>query len=520
MSNLQTRYSHEIAGVLSCYDRILLFGTLPTICYRDGMAAYLHSRQRPLTEYLPLVMGLRDRIKQTAEALAAANGQTIEFIRKASVRKEEVAQARRAARGDTPGLVCILSAEERCESYEVRHRRPSGAPYLTVRGGKCLHYYFYFLDAELGLLHLRVPTWCPYRLQVCFNGHAWLAHRLAAAGVAFTLQDNAFHQVADYAAAQRLADDWAIARLHARLDEYARRCCPVMETFETTYHWSVSQVEYATDIVFRDPTALRQVYEHLSRAVILAAKPERVTAFFGRQFPHLPKGAVDTLFVTRPQGTCVKHTLWPVSIKMYDKHHRILRVETVADDITYFRHHRPVVQRTGHTVCKEAPFRKHIYSLPELMPVMRAANARYLDFLAQLEDPTDGARRLDDLSHAHTHQGRRYRGLNFFAAHDQRLLRTIGRAEFMVNGLRNRHVRRLLGGTTSQVSRLLKNLRLRGLIRKATRCYKYYLTALGRKVIAAGVTLQEFLLIPALSDRCAPSPDILPNFGRISEVTE
>jgi len=90
----------------------------------------------------------------------------------------------------------------------------------------------------------------------------------------------------------------------------------------------------------------------------------------------------------------------------------------------------------------------------------------------------------------------------------------------MVNGLRNRHVRRLLGGTTSQVSRLLKNLRLRGLIRKATRCYKYYLTALGRKVIAAGVTLQEFLLIPALSDRCAPSPDILPNFGRISGVTE
>jgi hypothetical protein len=30
--------------------------------------------------------------------------------------------------------------------------------------GKCLHYYFYFIDAELGLVYLRVPTWAPFRL--------------------------------------------------------------------------------------------------------------------------------------------------------------------------------------------------------------------------------------------------------------------------------------------------------------------------------------------------------------------
>jgi hypothetical protein len=30
---LTERYADQIAGVLSCYDRILVFGTLPGICF-------------------------------------------------------------------------------------------------------------------------------------------------------------------------------------------------------------------------------------------------------------------------------------------------------------------------------------------------------------------------------------------------------------------------------------------------------------------------------------------------------
>jgi hypothetical protein len=37
---LTERYAPQIAGVLSCSDRILLFGTLPKICFAEGMASY------------------------------------------------------------------------------------------------------------------------------------------------------------------------------------------------------------------------------------------------------------------------------------------------------------------------------------------------------------------------------------------------------------------------------------------------------------------------------------------------
>jgi hypothetical protein len=40
---------------------------------------------------------------------------------------------------------------------------------------KCLHLYFYFLDRQLGLIHVKLQTWFPFPLQVYVNGHEWLA---------------------------------------------------------------------------------------------------------------------------------------------------------------------------------------------------------------------------------------------------------------------------------------------------------------------------------------------------------
>jgi hypothetical protein len=34
---LTNRYSKQIAGIISCYDRILIVGTLPKICYATGV---------------------------------------------------------------------------------------------------------------------------------------------------------------------------------------------------------------------------------------------------------------------------------------------------------------------------------------------------------------------------------------------------------------------------------------------------------------------------------------------------
>ena len=108
---------------------------------------------------------------------------------------------RLAERGDAPGLVHVFSAMESCSSYRPWHDKASGKTFFKPISGKCLHYYFYFIDAQFGLCYLRVPTWAPFRLQVYFNGHGWLARQLMQAGIAFETADNAFLQIADPVAA-------------------------------------------------------------------------------------------------------------------------------------------------------------------------------------------------------------------------------------------------------------------------------------------------------------------------------
>jgi hypothetical protein len=53
--------------------------------------------------------------------------------------------------------------------------------------------------------------------------------------------------------------------------------------------------------------------------------------------------------------------------------------------------------------------------------------------------------------------------------------------------------------TSGQILRLLKRLRVHGLIKKIGKTYKYYLTSFGRQVITLGLKLKELHIIPQLS---------------------
>ncbi len=43
-ATLEERYAANLHGVLSCFDRIIITGTLPVACYADGMTRYLQGR--------------------------------------------------------------------------------------------------------------------------------------------------------------------------------------------------------------------------------------------------------------------------------------------------------------------------------------------------------------------------------------------------------------------------------------------------------------------------------------------
>lgn len=144
MPALTQRYSDQICGVLSCFDRLVITGIIPGVCYADGMSAYLRSHDIRIFDYPRFAEPLRDEIRQNAERVAQENGVEIEFIRSSgSFRKESRVQELLAQRGEEPGLVHIFSAMEACPSFEPWHDKPTGRTFLKGREAKCLHYYCY-----------------------------------------------------------------------------------------------------------------------------------------------------------------------------------------------------------------------------------------------------------------------------------------------------------------------------------------------------------------------------------------
>jgi hypothetical protein len=498
---INKKYADELHGVLNCYDRVIITGHVQRWCYAQGMTSYLYQHDIRIFDYPSFAQPLRDAIRTNAEALAKENHMGIEFVRRSKhFRKEKRIKKVLQERGDQPGLVHIFSAMESCPAYVPWHDKQTGKTYVKTTSSKCLHYYFYFIDEDLGLCYLRVPTWSPFRLQFYFNGHNWLASQLKRCGIDFELQDNAFLQISDFEVANQLATQLCIEKLHAKLDRFAQQYCPVIHDLDLQHNWSIMQVEYATDLVFKRQSTLQAFYPLLLETLIQAVKPVDIATFLGRKLHGNYQGEMGNRFNLRWLGSRIRHQMGPVSIKMYDKFNIVLRIETTVNQVSFFKQYRQVNHRQGSSSMQWAPMKKTIYSLPPLQEVLLAANQRYLKFISEIDTLEVGVVKLRRLAETKNVNHHRHKGFNLFSQEDATLFRTLLRGEFFISGFANQDLRQLLPDKNSgQITRLLKRLRAHGLIKKIGRRYKYYLTAFGRQVIVMALKLREMVLIPALA---------------------
>ncbi len=502
MKDFLRKYKKDIIGVVSCYDRILIRGTLTSCCYAQGMETLLYSKGIKIFDYPHYAQQFKEDIRSNAENIAKENGVKIEFVSKTNIRKEDIVKKVIETRGNHAGLVHIISAMETCNAYRARYDRVKKRAYLVPTKSKCLHYYFYFIDKEFGLCHMRVPTWCPFTLQFYCNGHNYLANKLEKKKIKFKMIDNAFSMINNFKAAQKLSDSLDAKRLHKVLDKQSQYFCPAIQELPSKIHWSLSQIEYATDIIFKDHHTLKPIYDNLLQTSIYAIKAHDVSRFLGKKLHGNYESEIGSNLSTRIEGKRIKHVMKRASIKMYDKFGFILRIETTSNDISFLKHFREVEKKDGSVERTYAPMKKSIYSIKPLTELLAAANRRYIDYLASINDIRDGTKKLKRLSEKVINNNRSYRGFNLFDEDDKELFRIIIRGEHCIKGMSNKEIReKWKNKTTAQISRLLKNLRLHGIIKKATNCYRYYVTKLGKQIISAGLKIQELMLIPELAKK-------------------
>jgi len=502
MTSLLQRYSDRIVGTLSCFDRLIIWGTLVRVSHPGGLVNRLKELDVSLREFSDFALRLRDELATRITEVAAAAGVQIEYLASSkSVRKEARIQAVLAERGTHPGLVHIFAVKEPARVFEVRQGK--GAPYLIARRGTCKQFYLYFIDPQFGLCHLRISTWLPFWVQFYCNGHGYVARALAREGIDFTLQDNAFTACADWARAQTLADAFPVKELHQALDGWLDDYCPGARRLAPDgYHWSITQAEYATDLVFCSPEAWRTLYGELRRHAIHTVQATDVANFVQHRLPQdLSEAEVSSNMRLVLEGTRVRHP-WnrDLALKLYDKYGVILRLETTTSDVSFFRHHREVVHRDGTSTLKLAPLVRSIYSLPLLGKCLGACNRRYLAFLSALDDQTTGLEAVERLAEPVQEKARSYRGFKLFARWDLELFLGIARGEWCIRGFRNADVRKALPHFKStRISDVLRRLRKHQLITRVAKSYHYRLTELGQQVVLAALRLRRHEVVPALA---------------------
>lgn len=506
MERFCQRHQDRILGVLSGFDRLLFRGTLRSICYLDGLEAFLARYSPFYTQFAAFVEKLSKRVKDHAQALAAELKRPYLYLASSAESKEERARQIIQADGLTAGLVCILACVEPCQTYALRGRQAAKTLHVVPAQRQCLHLYFYYLDPEFGLLHIRVQSWLPFTIQIYVNGREYLARQMDQAGIGYEQQDNCFTRIDDLPRAQQLLEQLTTRKWAGFLTALAQRVNPWLN--ETTYgfdqhgyYWTLAQSEYATDIMFRDAPALQALYPKLVSHAIEQLSCADVLRFLGRRTDRRFVGQVTSDVVKRIEGMRVKHRVETNSLKMYDKQGSILRIETTINDPSRFRVRRQVT-RKGQLVWQWVPMRKGLADLPRRVEVCRAANERYLQALAVVGLPQPVAQLLDPVSRPVERDGRPYRPLRPLTAADAAVFRVLLRGEYALQGVRNEDVRRQLHPqaeadpgkrrrASARITRWFRLLRAHGLVFRVPGTRYYRLTDKGRRVMTLALQLRD-----------------------------
>jgi hypothetical protein len=509
MKEFVREHESSIHGVLSGFDRIRFRGTIRSISYAKGLLGFLWFLKVLLKAFKAFVEGTSRRIKTETERLAKTTPiSKVVYLSGTRDKREVVEELMRKHQvpDDFTGLIAVLSCVENCSSFEIHKNAAEQKLELQSAYRKCLHYYLYIRDPQFGMMHVRIMTWFPMRVQVCLNGREWLARQLDAAGIAYQRLDNTFAWVADFSKAQELLTeqtktDWPTT-LMTLIQAYHPAFAKLLAELQLPgYYWTTEQTEWATDVAFRSAEALQPLYRRLVQHAMLNLSCVDVMRFLQQ---HLTKsgalhgrfgGEVVSDVKTRVEGTRVKHRSGQNSLKMYDKFGTVLRIETTIHHAEGLKVYRRKESDPNGAMAWQ-PLRRGVADMHRRCELSHKANETYLDALAVVDVPDTVESLVVPVSQATEHGGRRHRRLNVMSPEDSRLLQVVNDGQFTISGFRNRDLRELFFGAapsdvkarnkqSGQVTRRLMLLRAHGLIQKIPKSHRYRITPKGRKLAVA-----------------------------------
>jgi len=344
------RYAGLLTGSYDCVDRIVLNAYYPLGHSPGGFRVWwrrLHDDSDDQLDNAHL-MRLAGRFARRVRAFAAASGiPVIECTR--GERKHLIAEEYLRTHSAGPGVFLILVARAPATVWDVR--RPADGRVIGAIAKKTSHvnhYSFHIMDPVWGHLTIKMSGHPPFAAQVILNGHEYVAVAAQGEEIGFVKEGNCFTGIADPQRLARVADTLsqpaAIGRLGQVCDRWIYSAClcfgldlDEQERSGFRYAYSVYQVEYSRNLIFRDGRQLDRLFNTVAdRARSRLDVPAVRTLFGARRRP----GKYGTRGLSPRLGVVIETPAWDLTVfkvhfglltlKAYSKGEHVLRFEAIA----------------------------------------------------------------------------------------------------------------------------------------------------------------------------------------------
>lgn len=432
-------------------------------------------------------------------------------------RKHEIAEQYLPGERRRPGVFCVLVGRAPYPVWDVRRfgnggidlRRKKTQPYVN-------HYSFHIWDTDWGHVTVKMCGHPPFTAQIILNGHEYVACQARKKGLVFTKEDNCFTEVTSATGLGKVADTLRSPNAIGRLNQVCARwanwaLCLALDSAEQQksgfrYCWSIYQAEYSRNLLFQQGRDLDMLFNGvIDRTRTLLDIPLVKTIFGYRQRPgrrsdQEPREEVVTE-TPRYDLTVFKIHAGPLTLKMYSKGARVLRIEVI-------------VHNAGALPCG-----RMLTKFPDIIARLRGILERFLQVVRCVDASCLEGDVLEGLPLATRVGNTRVGGVDWNKPRMRAVLEAVLALAVRPQGLTSAavasRVREQLGWAEQsyqprQASYDLKKLRGKGWIDKVTGRRQYQANVRGLQTMAALVVLRDRILKPILAGTTSKRPSKRP----------
>lgn len=496
MPTVQEILPEKISLDIECVDRVYLNGYVKDLQMAGGVVNFIRKQFKWPIPSPKAMYELTEQFKKAVETFAQEIGREIYIFSKGED-KDEIARQHAELFGISEGVVLIGKAQEKTNAFRSKRQDKKGKVWFNYfrQNVHVTHFYFYIMDKDFGLCFIKVCTYLPFEVKVCFNGHEWAKQQLRQAGIAFEALSNGFASCADPERLQAICHQLNAAKIQAFFDHWVEQIPWPLNAQQHAAGYehllSIWQMEVSRTQVFVDPEQGRALMECLIRDNLDLGRPDRVSLIFDRQVTKRTPSEFHTRVLRAGVLPSIRIRYKHSALKQYFKDGRALRTEMMFNNPYDFDCPRSLIH------------------FDQLWQLGRQINNRLLVQEAISQDcfqPWEDVRQLQQSTL--TEDGQRASALPFGQPRVMAWLAALVYHAHRPDTLRNQTLRQtviqLLGVsqkeyTSAQASYDLRRLRLKGLIERIPHTHRYRLTELGAKVATFLTKLYERLFRPGLA---------------------